>query len=109
MDLKALISKMTLEQKLAQLTQVNINCVLNKTGGSEITGPATELGLSVCDVASMGSVLNFSGAAEMKIAQKAHLDKDPNKIPMLFMMDVIHGYKTTFPIPLGMGASFNAD
>ena len=107
MDLKALISKMTLKQKLAQLTQVNINCVLNKTGGSEITGPAMELGLSAEDVASMGSVLNFSGAGEMIKAQKEHLEADPNKIPMLFMMDVIHGYRTIYPIPLGMGATWD--
>ena len=85
MDLKAIISKMTLKQKLAQLTQVNIKCVLNESGGSEITGPAMELGLSAEDVASMGSVLNFSGAGEMIKAQKEHLETDPNKIPMLFM------------------------
>lgn len=109
MDLKALVSKMTTEQKLAQLTQVNVNCVLNESGYAEVTGPATELGLSADDVASIGTVLNFSGAEEMKKAQKAHLDADPNKIPMLFMMDVIHGYRTIYPIPLGMGATWDPE
>lgn len=109
MDLKALISKMTPEQKLAHLTQVNVNCVFNESVPNVVTGPATELGLSADDVASIGTVLNFSGAAEMKKAQKTHLDADPNKIPMLFMMDVIHGYRTIYPIPLGMGATWDPE
>ena len=70
MDLKALMSKMTPEQKLAHLTQVNVNCVFNESVPNVVTGPATELGLSADDVASIGTVLNFSGAAEMKKAQK---------------------------------------
>ncbi len=52
-------------------------------------------------------MLNFNNANEMIELQKRHLQGDRNKIPMLFMMDVIHGYKTCFPIPLALGGSFD--
>ena len=108
MDLKKLLSKMTLEQKLAQLTQVNANCLT--VGASEdITGPEQEVSLTRADVASAGSTLNFENAAEGIRVQKEHLELDPNKIPLLFMHDVIHGYKTIYPIPLALGASFDTD
>ena len=99
---------MTLEEKLAQMSQFNTNClILDSEGG--VTGPAMDLSLTPEEIAATGSTLNFTGAAEMKRAQKLHLDVDRLKIPMLFMQDVIHGFRTIYPIPLGMGASFDAD
>ncbi len=106
-SLYEIISKMTIRQKAAQLLQLNANLLV--VTDAEITGPAQELNLSVEDIYSTGNVLNFTSALDVIRIQNEHMEKDPNKIPMLFMMDVIHGYKTTFPIPLGMGASFDVD
>lgn len=105
MDLKALINKMSVHEKIGQLTQYNANLFLNTT--AEITGPMQALGLTQKDLAAAGSVLNFSCLEEIKAIQSAHLEKDPHKIPMVFMMDVIHGYRTIYPIPLGLGCSFD--
>ena len=106
MDAKKILQSMTLQQKLAQLSQYNAAC-LHVGASGEITGPAQELALQKEDIAAVGSTLNFAGAREMLQMQKAHLSADPNKIPMLFMLDVVHGYKTIYPIPLALGASFD--
>ena len=102
------IKKMTLEQKLAQLSQYNANCLYIGASG-EITGPALELSLKKEEIAAVGSTLNFADVAEMLTMQKEHLANDSNQIPMLFMQDVVHGYKTIYPIPLALGASFDTE
>ena len=107
MDIKKLISEMTIDEKLGQLTQFGAGVFSCSAAGD--TGPLTYWGLKPEDLYRMGSILNFSGAEEMRALQKMHLDGDRFKIPMLFMMDVIHGYRTIFPIPLALGASFNSD
>ena len=106
MDIHALLKNMTLEQKLAQMSQYGTS-VLYSGAEDDVTGPARDLGLPAAHIAAAGSTLG-SGTAEMVIAmQKDHLAKDPNKIPLLFMRDVIHGYRTIYPIPLGMGATWD--
>lgn len=105
MDLKALISQMTLKEKLGQLGQYNASVFC--ASEAKITGPVTKLEITDDDVNNMGSVLNFKNAAEFIKIQKSHLEKDRNKIPLLSMMDVIHGYKTIYPIPLALGCSFD--
>ena len=107
MDLNLLISQMSIHEKIGQLTQYNATLFADST--AEITGPMQKLGLTQEDLAAVGSVLNFSGVEEMKAIQDEHLKKDPHKIPMVFMMDVIHGYRTIYPIPLGLGCSFAPD
>ena len=106
MDIYALLKSMTLEEKLAQMSQYGTS-VLDSSAADDVTGPARDLGLTAEHIAAAGSTLG-SGTAEQVIAmQKAHLEKDPNKIPLLFMRDVIHGYRTIYPIPLGMGATWD--
>ncbi len=105
MDLQALLKKMTLEQKLAQMSQFNAVFLFRDAGG-EITGPAKALALTEDELNATGSVLNFIGAKRMKEIQDRHMQDDPNKIPLLFMQDVIHGYRTIYPVPLGMGATW---
>lgn len=107
-NLDLLLQKMTLEQKLAQISQYNAVC-LHIGASGDVTGPAAELKLTSEQVQAVGSVLNFGGANEVVEIQKEHLDNDPNKIPLLFMLDVVHGYKTIYPIPLGLGASFDTE
>lgn len=104
-DLTSLLAQMTLEEKIGQLMQYNGNVLMDTS--AEITGPMQQFGLTERDLGRIGSVLNFASADEMKAMQDIHLSKDPNKIPMLFMMDVIHGYRTIFPIPLGLSCSFD--
>ncbi len=107
MRAKELLSKMTVEQKLAQMTQVIADYI--GAANAATTGPRQKLGIEADQLASVGTTLNFSGASEMKKVQAAHLEADPLKIPLLFMMDVIHGYRTIYPIPLAMGATFDTE
>ena len=104
-DIKKLLAQMTTEQKIGQLVQYNANLFAETE--AEVTGPKTALGVSDEHLKLVGSTLNFHSVAEMKRIQDTQLENDPNKIPMVFMMDVIHGFRTIFPIPLGMGCSFN--
>jgi len=106
-DVKKLISKMTLDQKIGQLIQLNANFFAESS--ADITGPWEALGIDKAALKTIGSTLNFHGADEMIAIQKKHMEEDPNGIPMLFMMDVIHGYRTIYPIPLALGASFDPD
>ncbi len=106
-DLKKLLEKMSLRDKIGQLTQYNANLFLDTQ--AQITGPQAKLGLTEEDLSRVGSVLNFSTPEEMLTIQQEHLQKDPNGIPMVFMMDVIHGYRTIYPIPLGLACSFDPE
>ncbi len=104
-NIKELIANMTVEEKIGQLIQLNASCFGQSS--AEITGPLSNVGIPHDFLPYVGSALNFSSAEEMIELQKNHLAADRNKIPMIFMMDVIHGYRTIYPIPLAMGASFD--
>ncbi len=104
-DLEKLVAQMTLSEKIGQLTQYNANVCTDTD--AEITGPRASFGLHKEDICKIGSVLNFRDVEEMRAVQDAHLREDRNKIPLVFMLDVIHGYRTIFPIPLALGGSFD--
>ena len=53
--------------------------------------------------------MNITNKEDAKELQRIAIEESPNKIPLIFARDVIHGYKTIFPIPLGQAASFNPD
>ncbi|MBR2387247.1 MAG: glycoside hydrolase family 3 C-terminal domain-containing protein [Clostridia bacterium] len=106
-DLKKLLSQMTVKEKLGQLTQLNARVFIDTQ--ADITGPLLNLKLTKEDLTTVGSVLNYWKPSEMVAIQRQHLKDDRNKIPMVFMMDVIHGYRTIFPLPLALGCSFNTD
>lgn len=106
-DFTELLKQMTVEEKIGQLAQYNANLFVKSE--AEITGPMADLGLTKEDLKNVGSVLNFKSAEEACRIQKDHLENDRNKIPMMFMMDVIHGYRTIFPIPLALGCSFDTE
>ena len=106
-DLKKLLDQMTFEEKVGQLAQYNANVLRDTT--ADITGPRTHLGLSKEQLTYVGSVLNFKSPKEVRAIQDAHLAADRNKIPMIFMMDVIHGFRTIYPIPLALGCSFDTE
>lgn len=105
--LKELLASMTTEEKAGQLVQCNAGQFVSNS--LAITGPEGELlpKEDLCRV--MGSVLTFENAAQAKQLQDMHLAADPHRIPLLLMLDVIHGLRTTYPIPLAMGCSFDDD
>lgn len=105
-QLSDLMASMSLDEKLAQMTQLAPIC-LGFSCITPFTGPDPGLRVSSEHAASVGSILNCDSAASMRAVQEAHLAQDPHRIPLLFMADIIHGFKTIFPIPLAMGCSFS--
>ena len=103
--LQTLLDSLTIEEKVGQLVQCNAGQFISNQ--MAITGPEGELlpAEDLCRV--MGSVLTFENAAQAKALQDMHMRSDPKKIPLLMMLDVIHGLRTTYPIPLAMGCSFD--
>ena len=90
-----LMKKMTLEEKLGQL---------NLPGAGDITtGQASSSDIAKkIEQGKVGGLFNIKSVAKIKEVQKLAIEKSRLKIPLLFGMDVIHGYETVFPIPLGM-------
>jgi beta-glucosidase len=95
-----LMSKMTLEEKIYQTVQF--------TSDGTITGPKSgENFITRIQQGKVGSVLNATGAKETREIQRINLENSRLKIPLLFGHDVIHGYKTIFPLNLGMASSWD--
>jgi beta-glucosidase len=97
---------MTLEEKIGQMNQYN--------GFYNATGPAPEVGDQKVKYENVknglvGSMLNVRGVDEVRAFQKLAVEESRLGIPIIFGFDVIHGYKTTFPIPLAESASWNLD
>ncbi len=106
-ELRSLMNSLSLDEKVGQLVQCNAGQFIENN--MEMTGPEGRL-LPKEDLNRvMGSVLTFEDAAQAKALQDQHLAADPKKIPLLLMLDVIHGLRTTYPIPLAMGCSFDDD
>lgn len=103
------VKQMTLDEKIAQLLQLAAPFYDEPGDESEITGPMEELGISSEAVRNAGSVLGIAGADKMMAVQKAHLENNRLGIPLLFMADIVHGFKTIFPIPLAIGSSWNPE
>lgn len=94
-----LMGKMTIEEKIGQLNLV--------TGGEATTGAAVSTGVEQKIVAGqIGGIFSLSTPQKVRKAQELAM-KSRLKIPILFGMDVIHGYRTAFPIPLGLAASWD--
>lgn len=82
---------------------------ITKSEETQITGPLTDLNIESEDYYKIGSVLGEMGAEYLINFQNKYLESATNKIPLIFMADIIHGYKTIFPIPLALGCSFDGD
>lgn len=96
----SLMKKMTLEEKIGQLNL--------PSAGEFTTGTATnsDIGANV-KKGNVGGLFNIKGVEKIRAIQKVAVEESRLKIPMLFGMDVIHGYETTFPIPLGLSSSWD--
>ncbi len=97
---ESLLAKMTLEEKIGQLNL--------PSAGDFTTGQAqnSDIGKKIED-GLVGGLFNIKGAEKIRAVQKVAVEKSRLKIPLIFGMDVIHGYETNFPIPLGLAASWD--
>ncbi|WP_204122870.1 glycoside hydrolase family 3 N-terminal domain-containing protein [Lacticaseibacillus mingshuiensis] len=106
-QVQALLEEMTIEEKIGQLGQLSADFFPN--GQATITGPMQAQHMDLDTLYRSGSVLGISGAKQVRAIQADFLAHNRLHIPLLFMADVVHGYKTIFPIPLGMAASFDPE
>jgi beta-glucosidase len=99
---ETLLKKMTLEEKIGQLNQY--------TGDNAATGPITVNPNKQAEIKKglIGSMLNILGTKYTRQYQELAM-QSRLKIPLLFGQDVVHGYKTTFPIPLAEAASWDLE
>ena len=97
-----LLQQMTQEEKIGQLVQYSYGMA---------TGPGTgrEDYRELAAKGALGSVLNLTGAAETNALQKIAVEKSRLHIPLLFGLDVIHGYRTEFPVPLALAATWDPE
>jgi len=97
-----LMSKMTLDEKLGQL---------NLPGAGDITtGQASNSDIAgKIKAGKVGGLFNIKSVAKIRDVQKVAVEQSRLKIPLIFGMDVIHGYETVFPIPLGLSCSWDMD
>ena len=89
-----LLSKMTLEEKIGQMNQISSSANLEEMSRSIKKG-------------EVGSILNEIDPIRVNALQRLAVEESRLGIPLLIARDVIHGFKTIFPIPLGQAASFN--
>jgi beta-glucosidase len=112
----ALLARMTLQEKLGQLVQYNASgaasaTVTNGQQNNLQANPEVGYRVDAMQLAAngeMGSMLNVS-PARIHAYQQAAVEKSRLHIPLLFGADVIHGYRTVYPVPLGLAASFDPD
>jgi beta-glucosidase len=94
-----LISKMTLDEKIGQLNLLN-------PGGGVATGAVVSSDVEAkIKAGSVGGLFGVIGVDKIRQAQELAVNNSRLKIPLIFGSDIIHGYKTTFPIPLGLSCS----
>ncbi|SFU30846.1 beta-glucosidase [Pustulibacterium marinum] len=101
-QIDSILSLMTLEEKLGQLNL--------PSSGDITTGQAKSSNVAkMIEEGKVGGLFNIKTAEKIQEVQKIAVEKSRLGIPLLFGMDVIHGYKTTFPIPLGLSSSWDME
>lgn len=101
-----LLHQMTTQEKCRELMQLPMEAF---TETDISTGPCEDLELTDEKMAQAGSILSLTGAEWTRKVQEEHLKNNRLNIPLLFMADIINGYKTIFPIPLAQGCTFDPD
>lgn len=105
-ELLHLLHQMTTQEKCRELMQLPMEAF---TDTDISTGPCEDLELTDEKMAQVGSILSLTGAEWTRKVQEEHLKNNRLNIPLLFMADIINGYKTIFPIPLAQGCTFDPD
>jgi beta-glucosidase len=100
-----LLSRMTVEEKAGQLNQLN---------GGVFTGPAAndpgqKAKMDMVRKGQVGSMLNVTGTSETRTIQQLAINESRLGIPVIFAFDVIHGYKTIFPIPIADACAWSPE
>ena len=100
--IESLLDQMTLEEKIGQLVQYS---------GTELTGPkGGKINVkNEIKMGKVGSLLNIVGVKDTKRLQNTAVKRSRLGIPLIFGLDVIHGYKTIFPVPLAMASSWDME
>jgi beta-glucosidase len=96
----ALLKQMTLDEKIGQLVTYSAGAP---------TGPGTGRSdyKEMIAKGQLGSLFNLTGATETNAMQKIAVEKSRLHIPLIFGLDIIHGYRTEFPVPLGLSATWD--
>ncbi|MEN8907213.1 MAG: beta-glucosidase BglX [Clostridiales bacterium] len=94
-----IINKMTIDEKIGQLNQV----------GTSIYGSEEKFYKDLIREGKVGSFLSLDGVKKINMLQKISLEESRLKIPLLFANDIIHGYRTIFPIPLAESCSWDEE
>lgn len=98
----SLLAEMTLEEKIGQLNL--------PSAGDVSTGISTNKGIAKqIKEGKVGGLFNINGLDRIRAVQKVAVEESRLGIPLIIAKDVIHGYKTTFPIPIGLSASWDMD
>lgn len=98
----SLMSRMTLEEKVGQLNLPVTGEIVTGLGGSNAGADRIRRG-------EVGGLFNLKGVDRIREVQRIAVEESRLGIPLLFGMDVIHGYETVFPIPLGLSCSWDMD
>ncbi|WP_416445213.1 beta-glucosidase BglX [Leeuwenhoekiella sp. A16] len=102
-QVEELLAKMTLDEKIGQLNLVT-------PGGGVATGAVVSDNVEAkIKAGEVGGMFGVAGPDKIKVAQDFAVNETRLKIPLFFGSDIIHGYKTTFPIPLGLSSSWDMD
>ena len=102
-EVESLLSKMTIEEKIGQLNLVT-------PGGGIATGSVVSDNVEEkIKSGQVGGLFGIAGPEKIKMAQDFAVNKTRLGIPLIFGSDIIHGYKTTFPIPLGLSATWDME
>lgn len=97
-----LMEKMTLDEKIGQLNlPVTGDIVTGQAKSSDVAGRIRK--------GEVGGLFNLKGVDKIKEVQRLAVEESRLKIPLLFGMDVIHGYETVFPIPLGLACTWDME
>lgn len=98
----SIMKLMTLEEKIGQLNLPGAGDIVTGQAASSDIAKKIEQGL-------VGGLLNLKSAAKIREVQQIAVEKSRMKIPLIFGMDVIHGYETVFPIPLGLSCTWDME
>jgi beta-glucosidase len=107
-----LLAKMTLAEKIGQMFQTDPVIFLRSVDSGEqattiITGPEQTHHLEPVVLYNLGSILGSADGQTAYRIQKQYMENNRLKIPLLFMFDIIHGFRTIFPIPLALACSWD--
>ncbi|MDD3712190.1 MAG: glycoside hydrolase family 3 N-terminal domain-containing protein [Candidatus Izemoplasmatales bacterium] len=103
-----ILNNMTLKEKIGQMTQVAPYFFISDSEAT-VYGALRNLNINKEQVYTIGSILGIGGPSEMIKLQESYLKNATHELPLMFMADVIHGYKTIFPVPLALASSFNPE